>query len=243
MTDRPVVIRPPETLLEEPGKRLSHGGVLDTPSGLFTVLVLECPSPPAREESVPSWTVYLTEPGTRHAVLALPRAMAAPDHGVHFIACSFGPVPDPTRMLMVVQHRDLPRVRTVDLRTLPSAGHGALSWLATPGALRGTGPELAHVWHCGLLRTPSLVFTHLEANPSVPDALAAPGWELSPYRSGGRSGPLAADFTPSRLLHGTSTGGDRFSSYDAIFEAPETAASFTWTCVPLELSTTQSTRG
>ncbi|MFH8385817.1 hypothetical protein ACH4E7_33660 [Kitasatospora sp. NPDC018058] len=243
MTDRPVVIRPPETLLEEPGKRLSHGGILDTPAGLFTVLVFEYPSPPAHTESVPSWTVYLTEPGTRHAVLALPRAMTAPNHSVHFIACSFGTVPDPARLLMVVQHRDLPRLQTVDLRTPAPAGHGALSWLAAPGALRGTGPEPARVWHCGLVRTPSLVFTHLEANSDVPDALAAPGWDLSPYWSEGTPRPLAADFTPSRLLHGTLTGNDQFSSYDAIFEVPETAAAFTWTCAPLGLATTQQAQG
>ncbi|MBD0694076.1 hypothetical protein [Streptomyces sp. CBMA123] len=72
MSEQPTVIRPPETLLDEPGKRLSHGGVLDTPSGLFTVLVFEHPGAPAHAEATPSWTVYLTEPGTRHAVLALP---------------------------------------------------------------------------------------------------------------------------------------------------------------------------
>ncbi|MFF2081996.1 hypothetical protein ACFVXG_45395 [Kitasatospora sp. NPDC058162] len=37
---RPTLIRPPETLLDTPGTRLSHGGLLDTPAGLFTVVAL-----------------------------------------------------------------------------------------------------------------------------------------------------------------------------------------------------------
>ncbi|MFD9685197.1 hypothetical protein ACFWXO_05475 [Kitasatospora sp. NPDC059088] len=243
MTDRPVVIRPPQTLLDEPRRRLSHGGILDTPAGLFTVLVFEHQSPPARAEATPSWTVYLTEPGARHAVLALARALPAPDHSVHFVACSFGPLPDPGRLVLVVQHRDLPHPRTVDLRTPPPRGGAAVSWLAAPGPLPGTGTEPARAWHSGLLRTPSLVFTHLEANTVGPDTLATPEWDLSPHRPESRPRPLAADFTPSRLLHGTATGGDRFSSYDAVYAAPESGAPFTWTCAPLGLFANATTAG
>ncbi|MFJ4672700.1 hypothetical protein [Kitasatospora purpeofusca] len=76
------VLRGPETLLDDPAGRLSHGGLLGTPAGLATVLVLERRPVPPPAGAAPAWLVHLSEPGRRDATLA-ERTPWARQRGAH----------------------------------------------------------------------------------------------------------------------------------------------------------------
>ncbi|MFD5087958.1 hypothetical protein ACFVYP_23455 [Kitasatospora sp. NPDC058201] len=246
------VLRAPETLLDEPGARLSHGGVLDTPSGLFTVLALERrPGPPRPAGSVSPWLVYLTEPGRRDALLALPGLFGDAEHGVQFTVCSFGPVRDPGRLVMAVHHPDLPRSLGVFLDS-PVTPSSSAAWLVEPAVLPPPAPQPVQVWHTGLLRIRNLLFTHLEATPDSPGTAGGPGtpdlvddpaWDLSSRRPEGTPRPLQAGF-PDGAHHrrGAASAGPGHSSYDGILSAPDSPALFTWTCHPCGTTAEQSVR-
>ncbi|MFI9366423.1 hypothetical protein ACIG5E_36015 [Kitasatospora sp. NPDC053057] len=167
-----IVLRRPETLLSDADTRLSHGGILTTPSGLLTILVLEHPGPPPPDGDTPPWTVYLARPGHRHATLALPDSFSVAGSGVQFTVFNFGPVPDPGDLWMVIHHPQLPHSVSLGLGSAP-AQSATTRWLAEPDVLASPGSQPAQVWHTGLLRIGDLLFTHLEASADDPGLVPA----------------------------------------------------------------------
>ncbi|MET8628954.1 hypothetical protein ABZW30_35335 [Kitasatospora sp. NPDC004669] len=232
------LLRPPETLHDTPGSRLSHGGLLDTPAGLFTVLALEHrPVPPLAGSALP-WLVYLTLPGNSHGTLALPAIRNDPEYGVEFVICRFGPVPDRGGLMLVIRHAFLPRQvgLSLDAPAVPSA---QAVLLAEPALVGAAGSGDVRVWHSGVLRVGGLLHTHLEATAERPGLLAGPDWDVSPNRPPGTPRPVEVRAEPvGSYRGGTGQTGEQHSGVDALLTVPESDLRLSWTCHPLGITGT-----
>ncbi|GAB7183955.1 hypothetical protein ATKI12_3786 [Kitasatospora sp. Ki12] len=237
-SDGPTLLRPPETLVDTPGTRLSHGGLLDTPAGLLTVLALEHRPVPPAGGAVSPWLVYLTVPGRPYGTLALPGLVDDPEYGVQFVVCQFGRVAQRSGPVLVVHHSLLPRSvgLFLDAAVTPST---VAELVAEPAPLDppGGGENGIRVWHSGALRVGGLLYTRLEATADRPGLLTAPGWDPSPYRPADSRPPLEVRAEPrGGQRHDARSWGEEYSAVDAVLLAGDTPLRIDWTCHPLGAS-------
>ncbi|MER7580631.1 hypothetical protein [Kitasatospora sp. NPDC097691] len=245
------LLRPPETLLDTPGTRLSHGGVLDTPAGLLTVLALEHRPVPPQGGAVSPWLVYLTMPGRPYGTLALPRLLDDQEYGVQLVICQFGQVAERRGLVLVMHHAFLPRSvgLFLDAAVTPSP---AADLLAEPALLEpsrdggageraGGAPEGVRVWHSGVLRVGGLLYTRLEATADRPGLLVGPAWDPSPRRPADSPPPLEVRTEPpGGHRHFARSWGEEHSAVDAVLLAERAPLRLDWTCHPLGMSNTRA---
>ncbi|MFD9061514.1 hypothetical protein ACFVZ3_08355 [Kitasatospora purpeofusca] len=230
------VLRGPETLLDAPAARLSHGGLLDTPAGLATILVLEHRpvAPPAG--AAPAWLVHLAQPGHRDATLALPTVLTDTEHGLQIAVCVFGRATGHDPTVMAVHHPDLPRPASLFLDA-PAPPPPYTGWAVEPALLAPPTTRAPQVWHTGLLRAGPVLFTHLEATADEPGLLDQPQWDITPHRPEGTPLPLRAAFdNAAHHRQSTYNAGPGHVCCDTILDNPPVPEPFTWTCHPRELS-------
>ncbi len=205
------VLRGPETLLDDRAGRLSHGGLLDTPAGLVTVLVLERRpvAPPAG--AAPAWLVHLARPGRRDATLAFPTVLADTDHGVQIVVCVFGRASGHDRTVMAVHHPDLPRPASLFLDA-PASPSPYATWVVEPALLAPPTLRAPRIWHTGLLRAGPVLFTHLEATADEPRLLDPPEWVVRPGRARlPPPRPAALPRPPRARARRSRSGGSRWA--------------------------------